>query len=892
MMQMSENGLKLLFWAPLAATLLAGCGGSDSPRINSADTTASVTLNVDRSKITQGQTITLTWESQNANQCQAKGAWIGHRASSGSETVVVEKPGEAHFELACSNDESTSEAAVASIMVQERLPALIDYNAVTAGIVRVGDPIVFTWRSPNALKCNAVSPPGLNSNWSGNRPTVGFEEIVVPGTPGTYVYGLACGGATIAETTEQVSITVAPAIAAGPGPDITFVTRPDSELQVGQEVVIEWSAPGAAKCTGASSPENPQWDRLFEGSDRVSTTVGQPGNYAYSLSCSNNDGATTIENILFNVRPAGPVVTMAFDDGQSVRITAFDEAASFDWAVDSSAVSCTASGEDSRWSEVFQADFQNNLTGTFEVSSLNPGVYNYDLSCVDRNGNAGLSDSVRLVVGSAPAPDGQFSLDNSINEDKLRLDWATVNANECVPYSQTWKEWRSQSLMGGGIAGPVDVPLPDFAAGTHPLDATLICSGDNNEQGSLSKAVNIKVTEVDGALVQEITGPSTTLSASASKVVPGGALSLNWDSSDAVTCTIPRSVNQNWEESQIPLRGSRAVVAPNEPGIYTYSVSCSGSDFGLQATASTYVVVGNVSPIIESFNTPTPMATSGDTINFSWQAKNALFCETGQSGVGEWPGYFDHASTGTHSVNLPRRVDTSRYDFSLTCGIPGGPKTSQVISVTADSVGNECGILESNTVSRFLTTDMVDVKVRSIFGDGAPVIIGDGSGALSDEALKNITDGSTNTFARLTMPFGLAGLFQAYVDVYARPPLLNLDALTQDLGANKRIGFILGNPNQALQLSLLGLDSLSQITEVPVAADGAVGVETGSRDFSNTNGLTLNALFLVNDTQASFVSFPLDETLNLAGVRYAMEGGLLSVAKILDFYGACVTSEL
>ncbi|MBY6033588.1 hypothetical protein KUV59_10435 [Marinobacter daepoensis] len=885
----------------LAIAGLAGCGGGGgSSRIGGDESpTVSITANAD--SVVAGQFVTLAWDSSSVTSCAAGGNWSGSKGTQGKEVVQVNATGDARFALQCQTESGGSVTDEAVVKVLGRVPASIDFDAVTFDVVKANDDVVFTWKADNAERCVASTGSDINSSWTGERDAVGFETVTMPGSPGAYLYSLTCSGKNISETTEQVVINVVPETAPVEGPEITFSQRPAGVIESGVPVTIAWTAAGAAQCTGASEPADAGWNQVLGATDSYTRVFEEPGNYVYSLSCANEQGGTTIENLLFTVRPAGPVVEMAFENGLQSAVMPADGSISFSWEVDTSAESCVATSGDSRWASAFAADFTNGFTGAYTAKGLAPGVYNYNLSCKDTSGKQGVSESLQLTVGNVAPPVGEFTLPVSIEDGWVTVDWVTDGANSCVPYSQNWPEWRDLELENQGLSGPVKVQLPPKADGTHLLDATLVCSGPGNTQTNITTAfsvdyVTITETDADGNPVsrveQTLSGPAINLSAVPSRVGAGEHFAIVWDSVGADSCQITETVGSGWVAGEVATRGQQGVTAPTEPGVYTYSLSCAAPATQEPTTANVYVVVGNASPVIERFETPRTDVAGGEEITFEWRARNVLFCEGGNSGVEGWTGFFEQSAAGSRSVTLPRRVDDSQYDFALTCGLPGGPKTSDILTVKASSVGNECGVLDNNRLSRLLTNDVVDVRVGSIYsGTGAPVIIGDGE-SVDENAIYNITDGSMDTYARLTLPLGLLGLFHSYIDVYARPPLQDLGVLTDEMGGNKDIGFLIGNPNQALQLSLLGLDSLSQVTGVMPLADGGVDIETGDRNYDNTNGLELNALYLINDRQVKFLSMPVDETQKLMGVRYALQGGLLAIAKMRDVYGVCVSSDL
>jgi hypothetical protein len=79
------------------------CNGLAGPISSAVDVQvidAPVTFSSSASNVTPGSTVTLTWNSQDMNSCEAKGEWSGARATSGTEQVAISL-GAHMFEINC-----------------------------------------------------------------------------------------------------------------------------------------------------------------------------------------------------------------------------------------------------------------------------------------------------------------------------------------------------------------------------------------------------------------------------------------------------------------------------------------------------------------------------------------------------------------------------------------------------------------------------------------------------------------------------------------------------------------------------------------------------------------------------------------------------------------------
>jgi uncharacterized protein (TIGR03118 family) len=103
------------------ALILAGCGGGGygggSGYGGSAMPPASVTLSVDPTTITQGQSATLKWSATSGTTCTASGAWSGAQSASGTKTVSPAAAGSSVFTLTCSSSTYASGTGSATLNV-------------------------------------------------------------------------------------------------------------------------------------------------------------------------------------------------------------------------------------------------------------------------------------------------------------------------------------------------------------------------------------------------------------------------------------------------------------------------------------------------------------------------------------------------------------------------------------------------------------------------------------------------------------------------------------------------------------------------------------------------------------------------------------------------------
>ena len=117
----------------LSLALVQGCGGGyHSP--SSSMTPATITINVNPTSITLGQSTTLIWSASSGTTCTASGAWSGAQAVTGSVTETPTAAGTEMFTLSCSSGtySSSSNSATLSVAASSAY-SLTNLVADTAG---------------------------------------------------------------------------------------------------------------------------------------------------------------------------------------------------------------------------------------------------------------------------------------------------------------------------------------------------------------------------------------------------------------------------------------------------------------------------------------------------------------------------------------------------------------------------------------------------------------------------------------------------------------------------------------------------------------------------------------------------------------------------------------
>lgn len=182
----------------LAALVIAGC---DAPPGTPVDPTVSLQLSAQR--ITVGESVTLSWNVTEAEQCSGGvqpaggGDFDGTLpvAAAGSRVVQPAAAGSYTYRVHCSGGGGASASATAVLEVATPdvvppPPPPVPVRRFTAAdsIAYVGEPLLLAWQVDDATAC------GASGAWQGARPVQGTETFVAA-APGELTLTLSCAGA-------------------------------------------------------------------------------------------------------------------------------------------------------------------------------------------------------------------------------------------------------------------------------------------------------------------------------------------------------------------------------------------------------------------------------------------------------------------------------------------------------------------------------------------------------------------------------------------------------------------------------------------------------------------------------------------------------------------------
>ena len=155
-------------------------------------------LSVSSSSIVQGQSVTLSWSSTDADSCTAFSSWSGARSTNGYQ--VVSPTVTSIYTLTCNSNGGIVSDSVAVTVNQPTAQVPAANLSVSASRIDKGQSATLSWSSTNATGCTA------SGAWGGSR---NISGIVTVSPVVTSTYTLTCNGAGgSASASPSVTVTV------------------------------------------------------------------------------------------------------------------------------------------------------------------------------------------------------------------------------------------------------------------------------------------------------------------------------------------------------------------------------------------------------------------------------------------------------------------------------------------------------------------------------------------------------------------------------------------------------------------------------------------------------------------------------------------------------------
>ncbi len=335
-------------------------------------------------------------------------------------------------------------------------------------------------------------------------------------------------------------------------PTLTF-SASSSSVNMNASTTLSWSTTDATECTASGD-----WSgsKAASGSEVIYSIVNDN---TFNLSCSGPGGVVN----------DSVSVTVIADTTPTLNLTASPLSVEYNgdtiltWS-STNVSSCSAAGD---WSG------SKATSGSETINALTANQV-FTLYCIGNGGSA--SESVSVTVQPAPAPTMSLSASstNVSQGDSTTLNWSSTNATSCTASG----DWSGTKATSGSET---------FNALTEDQVFTLSCSGNG---GSVYESVSVTV--------QPAPAPTVSLSASSTNVSQGGAITLSWNSTDAISC----SASGDW----IGTKESSGSETINElTADSQFVLECSGAGGSSSDSVNVTVVLNNTGTALLSWTPPT-----------------------------------------------------------------------------------------------------------------------------------------------------------------------------------------------------------------------------------------------------------------------------------------------
>ncbi|MEN7342618.1 MAG: hypothetical protein AAAFM81_06715 [Pseudomonadota bacterium] len=161
-------------WSPITVAIVLGItacsSGGDSDADNAQGSLPSPALSFTASAATvnEGDSVTLTWDSANADSCEASDDWTGSKSLDGNETIQG-LAADSQFTLTCRNSTgSVSETRSITVNSSVRPAPTLSFTAAPS-VIDANGTSQLLWTAENADSCVA------SGAWGGTKPVSGAE---------------------------------------------------------------------------------------------------------------------------------------------------------------------------------------------------------------------------------------------------------------------------------------------------------------------------------------------------------------------------------------------------------------------------------------------------------------------------------------------------------------------------------------------------------------------------------------------------------------------------------------------------------------------------------------------------------------------------------------------
>lgn len=467
------------------------------------------------------------------------------------------------------------------------------------------------------LPTNSVTLNGSGSDADGTIASYVWSRIAGPttnptfGTPnaatttvsglqaGTYVFRLTVTDNDGATATDDVTVVVNPAPipnqppVARAGNDIVMTLPTNSTTLNGNTstdadgIIVSYS------WTYVSGPAG--WAFTSAGSAATGLNITQPGTYVFRLTVTDDDGASSTDNITVTVNPAANQPPVA-NAGNDITIT-----------LPVNSVTLTGSGTDPNgtittyaWTRVSGPTpaptiVSPNAAST-NITGLVSGVHVFRLTVTDNNGATGV-DNVTVVVNPANPPANQPPVANAGNDITITLpvNSTTLNGGGTDPdgtiVSYNWTKLSGPAgVVGFSNANAASTSVTNLVQGVYVFRLTVMDNYGATDTDDRTVTVNAAVPGANQAPIARTNADSIVL------VLPTNSTTLNGTGSTDADGVISA---YHWSQLSGPnqatlgnANASTTALTNLTIGVYMFELTVTDDD-GATGTKAIKVIVKN-----------------------------------------------------------------------------------------------------------------------------------------------------------------------------------------------------------------------------------------------------------------------------------------------------------
>ncbi|MCM5529388.1 PKD domain-containing protein [Parasegetibacter sp. NRK P23] len=648
--------------------------------------TSSVTLDGSASSDEDGTLTTYVWA-----KISGPSAGVISSPTVSKTTVTGLVAGEYIFELTVTDNSGATNKATVKVVVNPAPNKLPVANAGVAQTITLpissvtldggnssdedGSIVSFKWEKLSGPSSGVITSP--NSVKSG---VTGLTE-------GVYVFKITVTDNNGATAAAQVTVTVlaAPpanqAPVANAGSDITITLPVNTATLNGTS---SYDSDGSIKTFSWSKVSGPSAGTLSNGSSSTASVAGLvAGTYVYELTVTDNDGASSKDQVKITVNPA-PVPNQApvANAGSDITITLPVNTATLNGT---SSYDSDGSIKTFSWSKVSgpsAGTLSNGSSSTASVAGLVAGTYVYELTVTDNDG-ASSKDQVKITVNPAPVPN-QVPVANAGSDITITLPVNTATLNGTSSYDSDGAiKTFSWSKVSGPSAGTLSngssstASLAGLVAGTYVYELTVT---DND--GASSKD-QVKVTVNPAPVPNQ--APVANAGSDITITLPVNTATLNGGASYDPDGTI-----STYKWSQVS--GNATISNPSvmitnvtglKEGTYVYELTVTDNK-GATATGQvkiTVLPVPNKAPIANagadvSITLPQNLVVLDGSASYDPDGRIVAYSWAKLTG----PSPFTIYNSNTASPTLPSLLEGT-YVFELTVTDDKGAKATDKVTV-------------------------------------------------------------------------------------------------------------------------------------------------------------------------------------------------------------------